>query len=70
MNPSKEGLELRRDFEGADFEKTELFISVWLLALFRVGIGNKNMLHNGTKEKKSKRNLIYIISFNLMWQYN
>ena len=35
MNPCKENLELRRDFDGAKFEKTELFISVWVLALFR-----------------------------------
>ena len=34
-NPCKENLELRRDFDGAKFEKTELFISVWVLALFR-----------------------------------
>ena len=38
MNPNKEDLELRRDFDGAYFEKIELFISVWLLALFRAGI--------------------------------
>ena len=25
MNPSKEDLELRRDFDGDEFEKTELF---------------------------------------------
>ena len=57
MNPSKEDLELRRDFEGADFEKTELFISVWLLALFRVGIGNKNMLPQWNKGKKKVKEI-------------
>ena len=59
MNPSKEDLELGRDFDGAEFEKTELFISIWLSALFRASIGNKTCCCKGAK-KKSVNKIQYI----------
>ena len=62
MNPSKEDLELRRDFDGAEFGKTELFIFVWLPALFRASIGNKSCCWKGAKKKRVNE-IQYIIFF-------